>query len=350
MKGPFKSLLYFLVTIILFGVFIYILLRPSTQSKAIKEIEKCFAIADVKATWDKYRTDLSDDEDYCQAVREKLKTLNLTEETFSEVKKWLPSRTQNLNIILVPDLSKRISDEKNNPDQIQNDTALLKSIYAQFEKKVRLKMNSKDRLIVDIADPRQGQGQFRTVANDLIFDLSDHKGKSNRLYFNSVKGVFESKIDQLYRIAAEKQTGADYVYFFSQKLQTLIKKSTIEDDFRNVLVLITDGYLEITLKDGSKCSISPDESLLKKYYSTGNSSSFKYPNQTSGLFFPDVEVYLFEVHERQNGMGRDLVGLKKWWTDWFQMMNIKNVQTGFIFKRQSAIDLTKKEIQDILTN
>jgi hypothetical protein len=347
MKGFNKPLLYLFGTIFIFAVFIYILLRPSTQSKAIKEIETCLNTEDVKAVWYKYRSDLSDDEDYCQAVRDKLKTFNLKQSEITEIKKWLPSKTQNLNIILVPDLSYRINDKKNNPEQMKNDTALLNTVWKLFEKKVRLKMNSKDRLVVDIADPEQGQGQFKTIADSLVFDLSDFKNKSNRLYFNSIQGRFESNIKQLYNLAKQKTTGANYVYFFAEKLQSRIKKSTLDDDFRNVVILITDGYLELTMKDGSATSISPPIDALRKYCMTGNNSSFKYPMQTVDITYPDVEVYLFEVNERQSGQGCDFKGLKRWWTDWFKAMQIKNSDEEFIFRRQEAIILSKKEIENI---
>lgn len=350
MKGIIKPILYLFGAIVIFVIFIYILLRPSTQSKAIKEIETCLNIEDVKAVWYKYRPDLADDEDYCQFVRDKLKTFNLKQSEISDIRKWLPAKTHNLNIILVPDLSYRISDEKNNPEQIKNDTALLRAVWIAFEKNVRLKMNTKDRLLLDIADPCQGQGQFKTIADNLVFDLSDFKNKSNRLYFNSVQGKFDRNVGELYDLAKQETTGANYVYYFSEKLATRIKKSTIDDDYRNIVILITDGYLEITLRDGTPASVSPTTDYLKKYCNTGNSSSFQYPMQTVDLKFPDTEVYLFEVNERKNGEGCDYKGLKKWWTEWLKAMSIKNADEDFIFRRQDAINLSKKQLQSIFDN
>src|SRR5438552_826086 len=118
MKGNKKVLLYLLSFIIIFVVFILILIRPSTQSKAIKEIGTCSNIQDVKAIWYKYRAELIDDEDYKQAVRDRLKTFGLKQNEIQEIKQWLPPKTQNLNLIIVPDLSLRIKDSVNNPAQI----------------------------------------------------------------------------------------------------------------------------------------------------------------------------------------------------------------------------------------
>lgn len=346
MKASLKPLFYLAGTIFIFAIFIYLLLKPSTQSKAIKEIETCLNSDDVKSVWDKYRLELSGDEDYHQTVRNKLQTFNLSQKELPDIKKWLPPRTQNLNIILVPDLSGRIKDEKNNPEQVKNDTALLNTIWGIFEKNVRLKINSKDRLVVDIADPRQGQGQFKTIADELVFDLSECKGKSNRLYFNAVEGKFGEHIAQLYDLAIPHPTGANYVYFFSDKLPSLLKKSTLDDDYRNIVILLTDGYLEIT-KEDKIISVTPPTPNLKAYCKSLNNSSFIYPVQTIDMAFPDIEVYLFEVNERQRGEGCDFRGLKKWWSDWFKSMKVINADEEFIFRRQEAINLTKNELQTI---
>ncbi len=350
MKGFNKPWVYLLGLIIFFLLFFYILLRPSVESKAIKEIETCLNVEDVKVVWYKYYPDLREDDDYLKAVRDKLNSFNLKQDEILDVKKWLPASTSNLNIIIVPDLSNRINDEKNNPAQIKNDTALLNTVWTLFENNVKHKMNTKDRLIVDIADPYQGQGQFKSIADNLVFDLSDFKNKRNQFYFKSVRGKFESNLNQLYDLAKEKTTGANYVYYFSDKLPSRIKNSTLEDDYRNILILITDGYLEVTTSDGHATSVSPATNVLKEYCSTGNSAAFKFPMQTNDLTYPNVEIYMFEVNERQNGIGCDFRGLKKWWTEWFKTMNVKNVNEEFIFRRQDAINLSKKQLQSIFEN
>ncbi|WP_205514469.1 hypothetical protein [Longitalea arenae] len=134
MKAFMKPLLYLIVAFVIFSLFIYALLRPSTSTKASKEIERCVTPSDVRTVWEKYHLELAEDEDYNQAVRDKLGTFNLKQSEIKEIKNWLPAKTHNLNIILVPDLSNRINDDKNNPEQTKNDTALLNSIWAVFEK------------------------------------------------------------------------------------------------------------------------------------------------------------------------------------------------------------------------
>ena len=76
-KKPLYILAGFLV---FFGVFIYLITRPSNQSKAIKEIETCFNKKDVEMVWYKYKADLYQDEDFLLETRKKLSSLTLTEE------------------------------------------------------------------------------------------------------------------------------------------------------------------------------------------------------------------------------------------------------------------------------
>lgn len=349
MKGNIKPLIYLLAFVAIFAFFIFILLRPSTQSKAIKEIKTCANIEDVKSTWDKYQPELLEDDDFCQAARDQLTSFNLKQTEIGEIKKWLPSKTKNLNVIVVPDLSLRIKDTANNPEQIKNDTALLNKIWSCFKNNVRLKMNTKDRLIIDVADPSQAQDQFGSFANNLLFDLSDHKNKSNRLFFtNEIQTRFSSNISQLYNVASQQTSGADYVYYFSEKLPTRIKTSTLDNDYRNILLILTDGYLEIN-NGGSVISISPTPAKLKDYCSSGV-LNYCLPKQTIDLSFSNLEIYLFEINERQSGKSCDYRGLKKWWTEWFKSMNISNTNEDFFFRRQDAISLTQKQIETIFSH
>lgn len=339
-----KPLYILLCTLIAFSIFIYFLVKPSMESNASQEINSCLNTEDVKATWYKYKIDLSESEDFCQAARDKLSSFNLKQSEIVEVKKWLPSKSENLNLILVPDLSLRITDQKNNPDQVQNDTTILSAAWKAFEKKVMLKLNSKDKLTVDVADPSQAQDQFRTIADNLVFDLSEHKNKSNRFYFANIQDKFQKNINRLYDIATKKTTGANYVYYFSEILPKRIKKSTLDDNYKNILVIITDGYLEIT----GKPSTSPNTAILRQYCNTRNSSSFSYPNETADLTFPELDVYLLEVNEKQSGKGCDFQGLKKWWTEWLKLMNIHNIENDIIIKRDYSISTATKEIEQII--
>jgi hypothetical protein len=78
-----------------------------------------------------------------------------------------------LNIIVIPDLSRRITDTIENPKQIENDLVVLNTIWSSFVEYSKLKQDTKDKLIVDVTDIDQAKGQFSSIANQLQFDLSN---------------------------------------------------------------------------------------------------------------------------------------------------------------------------------
>jgi hypothetical protein len=347
MKKSVRTLLYILSGLILFTGFIYYLQRPSTFSIVKKRLAACTTITDVKSIWDQYRYQFTDKPEFADICRKKLNELGLTQTELCDVKQWMPAKTNNINLIIIPDLSRRIIDSINNPGQIRFDTTLLSSIWRAFESKTRLKMNSKDRLIIDITDPDQGQGNFSRIANDLVFDLSEHRNQSNRIYFAKNSSRFHDKVAGLYTLAAEKTTGADYSYYFSQKITSRQKKSTLDDNYRNVVIIITDGYLEVTRSPNRAESLSPSPELLKQFCTSGNSSSFAYPLNTIGLDLSGVEIYLFEFNEKKTGKNCHFTGLKRWWSEWFKLMHVANADNLEVYQHQEAAKLNEDYVHSI---
>ena len=94
-------------------------------------------------------------------------------------------------MIVIPDLSRRITDTLNNPSQIEHDKTVFKAVWNTFVEYSKLKQDSKDRIIVDVTDIEQARGQFGNIANQLQFDLSTHSGKSNRLYFTHILYLYK---------------------------------------------------------------------------------------------------------------------------------------------------------------
>src|SRR6218665_1910194 len=139
-KKPLYILLGFLV---FFGVFIYLITRPSTQSKAIKELEASFNKKDIEMVWYKYKADLYQDEEFVFETRKKLSSLNLTEEEIKECIGWLPPAPKSINVVIIPDLSRRIIDTINNPNQISNDIFVLETVWKQFVENSKLKQDTK---------------------------------------------------------------------------------------------------------------------------------------------------------------------------------------------------------------
>ena len=346
-----KKPLYILaVFFVFFGVFIYLITIPSNQSKAIKELETSFNKKDVEMVWYKYKSDLYQDEEFLFETRKKLSSLNLTEEEIIECRGWLPPAPTSINLIIIPDLSRRIVDSLNNPNQIDNDLFVLETIWKSFVDYSKLKQNTNDKLIIDVTDIDQAKGQFGEVANKLQFDLSSHKGKSNRLFFTNEKDKqFETSVKEMYKLAKEKPLGADYRFYMRRYLANHLKKPTLFDNYINKVVLITDGYLEAENKPADT-KIYGFEKPLHQAVSIGNILKVITAN---GLNIPKVaidlsnsEVLVCEVNERRAGKGYDFEILKTYWEDWFKRMNVKKI--NFI-QREQANELTAKRVTDFIT-
>lgn len=350
-KKKDKKPLYILGGFFLFFlVFVYLITRPSDQSKALEELETSFNKKDVEVVWQKYKANLYQDEEFLFETRKKLSELNLSKEEIEVCRGWLPLAPTSLNLIVIPDLSRRIIDTVNNPNQISNDTFILETIWKSFVDFSRLKQDSKDKLIIDVTDIDQAKGQFGEVANNLQFDLSSHKGKSNILFFTpKIDNQFRTSINKLYDLAREKPLGADYRFYFRRYLVNHLKKPTLFDNYINKVIIITDGYLEA---EGKKADtqIYGFEKPLRSAVVIGNTLEVI---TAKGLNIPKVdidlsntEILICEVNERKAGKGFDFEILKAYWEDWCTRMNAAKL--SFI-QREQANKLTAKRVTEFIT-
>jgi hypothetical protein len=344
-----KKPIFILVSVfVLFGGFVYLLMRPSIQSKALAELEIAVNKSEVKDVWNRYKPELAKDEEFLFQIRTKLSSFELTDNDIKECIDWLPPAPKSTNLIIVPDLSKRITDTLNNPSQIQNDIMALNAIWNCFKENSKLKMNSKDKLIVDVTDIDQAKGQFGKVANELQFDLSKHQGKSNRLFFNDAKDEqFKKAIVEMYALGKQKTLGADYRFYLRRYLGNHLQKPTLFDDIENKLIIITDGYLEAQDRSADT-KIYGYEKLLHQAVDLGNVLDVITKN---GLNVPVVDIDLSntdilvcEVNERKSGKGFDFEVLKTYWEDWFKRMK-KDVE---FIQREQASTVTIEKINKFI--
>lgn len=344
-----KKPLYVLAGFIVFFIlFVYLITRPSLQSKAIGELESSYNIEDVKSVWLKYKSDLHKDEEFVYETRKKLDGFKLSDTELQECIKWLPPAPISINLIVVPDLSRRINELKG---QVQNDKIILNAIWDAFENKIKLKQDSKDRLIIDVTDIDQARGQFENIANDLQFDLSTHKDKSNRLYFTKdKKELFASNISKMYSSAIQKPLGADYRFYLRRYLNGKLKKETLFDKHINKLIFITDGYLEAEDKPVDT-KIDGYQKQLYQAVLTGNildvinRNNLNIPAEAIDL--SNAEVLVCEVNERKSGKGFDFEILKAYWEDWFKRMGVKK---PIVLNKEIANKITIESINNFIQN
>ncbi|RZJ48302.1 MAG: hypothetical protein EOO44_21285 [Flavobacterium sp.] len=349
-----KKPLYILAgAIAFFGIFVYLITRPSIQNIALKELETSYNKKDVETVWYKYKAELSEDEEFLNATRSKLSSFKLSDDDLRYCQGWLPPAPTSINIVVIPDLSGRINDNINNPDQVGNDKLVLKTIWQSFINVSKLKQDSKDKFIVDVTDISQAKGQFGKVANQLQFDLSTHKGKSNLLYFTDGKNKeFEKGINTMYDSAKAKPLGADYVFYLRRYLNSRLKKSTLFDNYLNKVLIVTDGYLEATGR-------SPDtkiygfEKVLYPAVTFGNILSIINLKQLNipavSVDLSNTQILICEVNERKKGKGKDFEILEVYWKDWMTKMGLKSENFKFI-PREQASNITENYIKNFIEN
>ena len=240
--------IFSLLLFIFFALFVVYLLYPSDMSLVSKELKLAGNTEDVKFIWDKNKDNLFLNEDFYKKIIEKLAELKLNDKQVEEVFNWLPDRRlTSTNLVVVPDLSARIIQENNNPEQIKNDKILLKKIWKTFQEKTNSNILSKSSFILTVTDDEQVRGDFYKIANNMTADLQNKKdGTRVRDILMGVDKTFDQNLDKMYELAKEKTSGANYWMFVDRKLGNYFKTHTLTDKYENKLIIITDGYLELT--------------------------------------------------------------------------------------------------------
>lgn len=365
-KKSRKPLYILAVFFVVFGFFIYLISRPSPEDNAKKELALAYTKENVKEVWEKYKLQLHDNESFLLATRTKLNTLSLTDEEIKDCIKWLPPAPTSLNIIVVPDLSKRIIDDINNPKQIESDVTILKNIWQTFYDETKLKKNSKDKLIIDVTDEGQANGEFRNFADSLIFDLANSKnGQINRLYLEKKAKTYQIFTNKLYASARTTPLGANYWDYFETSLSRHIRKPDIFSNYNNILILITDGYLEPQNKEKTGrtdyTGNYKSRELICEYEGRNSKNYGKYirPIDDCSLHFPSLKVLVVEVNNRKKGSTVekndpgtpcDYPILKHQWQNWFELLEIKNSDSEFFIRRSQDTRSTKETIKKFITS
>lgn len=351
-KKSRKPFIIFILFVFVFVLLIYFLVKPSRLNMAIDQVQICSNLNEVKEVFDRNKYELIEKNEsgktivspeFVTAIKEKLSSLNLGKKDIEYCLSWLPSSDIHINVIVIPDLSRRIIDTFNNPKQIASDLKVLESLWSCFAKKVMYKEKSKDKFLIDVTDIEQAKGQFSTIADLLVYDLSRNLKPTNRQYFSDdLNNQFVKNIKNLYKLASDKPLGADYLFYFQKYLSSRLKKSTIFDRYVNKIVIITDGYLEAENR-------TADTKLTEELYGSLINGNTKEVITNLGLNIPKVEIDLSnteilicEVNERKGSKEGDYIILKAYWEDWLTRMNVNKF--SFIRHEQAFIN-TKEQIE-----
>ena len=348
---------WLLAPIIVVGFFVWLFgFQKSDTKEAINAIKKCQDKECVEARWTEWTAKLeskSAREKLAKAVKERLSTEDLSEE---EIANWHKQFRMNdvgdpasMNIIIIPDFSHRV---KELPHSKERDIDIISNVYEVFFKKVKGN-KSKDKLLIDITDRSQAgggyqSGSFTRLADSLTIDLSNRENEQAKKYIQRKENGFKAMLEELYSRALQYPSGADYSYYFRRTLGEKIKKSDINNEYHNKVIILTDGYLDTINTDYTK--IRPE---MKAVAQQGRINEYL---QRENLYIPrenidlrNVDILMLEITERPAGIGWHQEILTTYWKNWFQSMGARNIKDDNVRDVFKSSELSSNQIKEVVT-
>lgn len=238
-----------------------------------------------------------------------------------------------LNISVYLDLSDRITRDLT-PTQKERDTAIVGYIADYFKEHTQGPkiLQSKNSMKVFFY-PAPKNTKVATLAGELNVDMQKYQGVNKRIALENMRSKFNENLNLIYDMAIEANEfpGCDIWDFFSNKNNVDIQ--CIRKGFRNILVILTDGYLF-------------DENHMVQdvdAYSYISSTTLKNPNSSlivkrAGL--EDLEVRILEVNPKEMSHRDHLVSiLENWLKDMgVKQENITVVETNLPSTTQTVIE------------
>ncbi|MGN7865733.1 hypothetical protein [Chryseobacterium sp. 22458] len=243
--------------------------------------------------------------------------------------------SNNINVSILIDLSDRIDPSTNpNPtmEYFQRDTEYIKAIEKGFLNHIKSKriITYDDQMQVffnpEPADPKM---------NELTKELKVSFNKDTpRTYFASVDKKYSELPLKIYNSAIKdgQYVGSDIWEFFKNK----VKDYCIKDDHRNILFILTDGYM---YHQNTKFEEKNENSYRTSYLTTKlikannlTNSGFKDVIKKNGYGFvianenlSNLEVIVLGINPEKGNPFEEAV-IKEYWENWFKEMKIKNYQ------------------------
>jgi len=260
-----------------------------------------------------------------------------------------PNR-DNLNISVLLDLSDRINPEKYPSPAMEfylRDVGYLRSIAENFEAHVINKKMIKidDKLQVFI-DPEPSDNTLNTKLNALkiSFDKSDVTKKrileTCRKYDSISTLMYEAAIKD------DDYVGSDTWRFLKNK----VKDYCIEEGYRNILVILTDGYIfhkNTKMKEDYRTTyLTPQDVKRFGFNKPGWKEKFEqkdYGFVAANENLSDLEVLVLGINpDIKNPYEEDVI--RVYWSKWLEEMQVKN----FEIKQADLPSNMEKVIQDFI--
>lgn len=239
--------------------------------------------------------------------------------------------SNNINVSILIDLSDRIDPQTNpNPtmEYFQRDTEYIKAISKGFLNHIKSKkiITYDDQMQV-FFNPEPSDPKMNEFTKELKVSFDKN---TNKDYFTSVEKKYSELPLNIYQSAIKdgNYVGSDIWEFFRNK----VKDYCIKNDRRNVLFILTDGYMYH--KDSMFSQDKQTSYLTSKLIKSNNltDSNFKSTIEKNKFGFvkandnlSNLEVIVLGINPEKGNPFEEAV-IKEYWEKWFKEMKIKNYQ------------------------
>ncbi|TCN59835.1 hypothetical protein D0809_07900 [Flavobacterium circumlabens] len=239
---------------------------------------------------------------------------------------------ENYNISILLDLSDRISLEKNpNPtmEYYQRDLGYIKSVSDAFTQHLKSKrIRQIDDKMQLFFNPEPKDPEINSISQKLKIAID--KNNASKDLLNSINSNYAARTSKIYESALEDNNfiGSDIWSFFDTK----VKDQCIETGDRNILVILTDGYMyydSTIMKEANRTTfITPD--FIRKNGLNTKDWEKKFQNGDFGFIragddLSKLEVLVLGINPAKSNPYEEKV-IKAYWTKWFSEMKVKHFE------------------------
>lgn len=268
-----------------------------------------------------------------------------SKDTANTTKTEICDSEKSLNITILLDLSDRLVRDLT-PQQSVRDMAIVNELSNMFKSSMENQgaFASEDKMKIIFRPPPEDPN-INSISRELNVDLEGLKPKEKKIIFDNIENRFSSNLEVIYETTLEEKEwlGSDIWRFFKNDVKDLV----IEDDskFRNILVILTDGYIyheNSARKEGNKSSYITNSYFQGlNVYSKSDWKNYLEDNDY-GLIpinqkFPSLEVIFLEINPMEGNL-KDEEIIRWYLKDWLNQMEVKDF-------RIYNTDLTSNTIQ-----
>lgn len=255
---------------------------------------------------------------------------SLTKKESTEIEK--KDKNENYNISILIDLSDRISTTKYpNPtmEYYQRDLGYIESISEAFSYHVRNKkiMRMNDNIQV-FFNPNPLNPEINEISKSLKIEVD--KKNATKEFINTIDNTYKSEMSKIYQLALKDNNfiGSNIWGFF----QNNIKDYCIKKTHRNILIILTDGYIfykDNNFKEDNESTYLTPE-LIRSY--NLNNKEWKEILETKRIGYlkanddlSNLEILVLGINPNKGNPYEGKV-VKEFWNKWFKEMKVKRFE------------------------